>query len=80
VGRAGFRVWAIFSVENFVKFSSVFEVNRNWIISQKISIIKKNSCSKILDKLFYVSAIFCIFSKKNSGTFLIKFDPTVGFN
>jgi hypothetical protein len=42
--------------------------------------IKKFSCGKILDKINFMSVAFSTFSRKISDTFLIKFDPMIGYN
>jgi hypothetical protein len=67
--RAAFLFWAgpesilgRNQLKNF-RFSFLFSIfwkTGKLANCSKLSIIKKNSCSKILDKLFYVSGIFCI--------------------
>jgi hypothetical protein len=46
----------------------------------KLSMIKKFSCGEILDKNIFMSVVFSCNFRNFVFNFLVKFDPTIGFN
>jgi hypothetical protein len=42
--------------------------------------IKKFSCGEILDKSIFMSTVFSCHFRNFVSNFLVKFDPTIGFN
>jgi hypothetical protein len=46
----------------------------------KLSMFKKFSCGEILDKSIFMSVAFSCNFRNFVSNFLVKFDPTIGFN
>jgi hypothetical protein len=46
----------------------------------KLSMFKKFSCGEILDKSIFMSVAFSCNFRNFVSKFLVKFDPTIGFN
>jgi hypothetical protein len=71
------------SVNVFFRFSFLFSIfwkTGKLVNDSKLSMIKKFSCGEILDKNIFMSVVFSCKFRNFVFNFLVKFDPTIGFN